>query len=394
MGDVEGWNMKVLVTDGGYENALAIVRSLGKRGSYVSTMSNNPHAVCFYSRYCKENILSPEIVDEEKYEKYLEKILSENKYDLLIPVSTGATLIVAKYKKMLQRYTNLVLPDYEKIVKAMDKKFVYKLSANLGIPYPRTIYPENIKQIESDIKDFHYPIVVKARHQTWFDHLVSYVFSKEELIDICIKMKRKTNEFPILQEYIDGKGYGFFAIYDKGKCKRIFMHKRIREIPPSGGASSCAESYYDEKLRDYGEKILDNLEWHGIAMVEFKKQCEKDDYKIMEINPRFWGSLDLAIVSGIDFPYYLCQIAEGKNLEYSEEYDKNVRFQWIFTREIRHITERPSSLKNFLKDLFNPKIKSDIQINDMLPNIIEARNMLKFYGIAFIKKLWRGISWN
>jgi predicted ATP-grasp superfamily ATP-dependent carboligase len=381
--------MKVLVTDGGYENALAITRSLGRKGINVSVLSDNSKAITFYSRYCKEKILCPKVTDEDRYEKFIEKILSENKYDLLIPVSTGATLTVAKNKNILERYTNLVLSDYDKIVKAMDKRFVYELAADLGIPYPRTIYPENIDQIKNDINGFKYPIVLKARQQTWFGHKVDYAYNKEELKDICIKVKQETGDFPMIQEYINGEGYGFFGFYDKGKCKRIFMHKRIREIPPSGGASACAESYYDDKLKYYGKKILDTLDWHGVAMVEFKKSFD-GAYKIMEVNPRFWGSLDLAIAAGVDFPYYLAQIAKGEDLDYSEQYCRNMKFQWIFTREIRHIIKRPRSLKGFLRDLFDPRVKSDVRIKDILPNVIEAQLILKTYGIKLLKKLVGG----
>lgn len=87
------------------------------------------------------------------------------------------------------------------------------------------------------------------------------------------------------------------------------MHKRIRELYTMGGPSTCAISVYDPKLLDYGLKILGALNWHGIAMVEFKKDSKDGTFKLMEINPKFWGSLDLAIASGIDFPYLLYKMA-------------------------------------------------------------------------------------
>ena len=83
------------------------------------------------------------------------------------------------------------------------------------------------------------------------------------------------------------------------------MHRRIRERLVMGGPSTCAESVYDSKLLDYGLRVLKNLKWHGVAMVEFKKDSIDGEFKLMEINPKFWGSLDLAIASGVDFPYLL-----------------------------------------------------------------------------------------
>lgn len=67
------------------------------------------------------------------------------------------------------------------------------------------------------------------------------------------------------------------------------MHKRMREYPITGGSSTAAESMYDPELRDLGLTLLKALDWHGVAMVEFKKDSRDGKYKLMEINPKFWG---------------------------------------------------------------------------------------------------------
>lgn len=148
------------------------------------------------------------------------------------------------------------------------------------------------------------------------------------------------------------------------------MHRRVREVPPKGGISCCAESFYDPKLKDYGIRLLDNLGWHGVAMVEFRFDTRDNDYKLMEINPKFWGSLDLALTAGADFPYGLCQIGYGQALEYSEEYNRNLRFHWL-VNEAQHLCGRPSSIGDVLADLLNPRVKSNIRLDDVWPNLVE-----------------------
>ena len=105
----------------------------------------------------------------------------------------------------------------------------------------------------------------------------------------------------LVQEYISGFGVGFFALFDHGQPKRVFMHRRLREMPISGGASTAACAYYDETLKEYGLRILSALQWHGVAMVEFKRQQSPDRLVLMEINPKFWGSVELALEAGVDF---------------------------------------------------------------------------------------------
>ncbi len=150
------------------------------------------------------------------------------------------------------------------------------------------------------------------------------------------------------------------------------MHRRIRENPPTGGASSCAASFYDGKLKEYGTRLLDLLGWHGVAMVEFRYDARSGTYKLMEINPKFWGSLDLALAAGVDFPHCLCRMAQGHALDYCEEYDRELRYHWPLSGEIQHVWKRPTSFGAVLADLFDPRVKSNIWLRDIRPNLQEV----------------------
>ena len=59
------------------------------------------------------------------------------------------------------------------------------------------------------------------------------------------------------------------------------------------------------------EKILGHVAWEGVAMVEFLVADDGTPY-LMEVNTRFWGSLQLSIDAGVDFPYLLYQVFAGR----------------------------------------------------------------------------------
>jgi predicted ATP-grasp superfamily ATP-dependent carboligase len=155
------------------------------------------------------------------------------------------------------------------------------------------------------------------------------------------------------------------------------MHRRIREYPPTGGASCCAQSFYDPKLMDYGVRLLDRLNWHGVAMVEFRYDTRDHDYKILEVNPKFWGSLDLALASGVDFPYYVCQMANGESIEYSEDYDRSLRFHWPFSGELQLCCVNPRSSWAVLTDCLDPRVRSNLWLSDWRPNVREAMTAIR-----------------
>ena len=80
-------------------------------------------------------------------------------------------------------------------------------------------------------------------------------------------------------------------------------------MPISGGMSVAAKSIFDKNLQKIGEKIVKKIKWTGLIMLEFKYHANK--YYLIEINPKFWGSLDLAIASNVDFPNKLVSYANG-----------------------------------------------------------------------------------
>ena len=119
--------------------------------------------------------------------------------------------------------------------------------------------------------------------------------------------------FPVLiQERIVGAGLGVFLLRHAGRTEAAFAHRRLREKPPSGGVSVLAEAVeLPPALLERAERLLDCFGWNGVAMVEFKEDAATGEPVLMEVNGRFWGSLQLAIDSGVDFPSRLVALAAG-----------------------------------------------------------------------------------
>ena len=119
-------------------------------------------------------------------------------------------------------------------------------------------------------------------------------------------------------------------------------------------------------------------------MVEFRYDVRDNNYKLLEINPKFWGSLDLALAAGVDFPLGLLQMARGGQLDYSEDYRRELRYHWPLSGEVQHVIQRPSSLMPVLLDLLNPRVRSNIWLSDPRPNVQEA--------VSLFHSSWRRVS--
>jgi len=206
-----------------------------------------------------------------------------------------------------------------------------------------------------------------------------YAMGLNELMRKCRLLSNSSKRSLIIQEYIPGQGYGFFALFNQQKLRAIFMHKRIREYPITGGASTSAESIYDPELKELSVKLLKSLNWHGVAMVEFRKDFRDNKYKLMEINPKFWGSLDLAITSQVDFPYLVCKMALEGDVKPVFNYKIGVKFTWPFPDDFQRFLAKPTSIGDFIKDLIDPRVQKNMTRRDLNPNLMQ---LLKSLAVA------------
>jgi predicted ATP-grasp superfamily ATP-dependent carboligase len=143
----------------------------------------------------------------------------------------------------------------------------------------------------------------------------------------------------LVQEFIPGHGAGVFCLYDRDHAVAWFAHRRIREKPPSGGVSVLCESVpVDPVLKDYAERLLRAAEYRGVAMVEFRITPDGKPY-LMEVNARFWGSLQLAIDCGVDFPWLYYRMLMGEKVEPVTDYQVGRRLRW-FLGDLDHLLIR------------------------------------------------------
>jgi hypothetical protein len=185
--------------------------------------------------------------------------------------------------------------------------------------------------------------------------------SKARFLEFGVPDEIFESSYLLVQTQIRGPGVGFFALYQNGVCKRMFMHERLREMPATGGSSWAAKGMYSARLADQGLRLLDSLNWHGPAMVEFKKDSSREDeYSLMELNPKFWGSLDLAIESGVDFASDTVRVALGEKIETRLDFDSTKFFVWPL-----------ENLREYIKDkeLHQKSYRTNVKLADLLPNI-------------------------
>ena len=360
--------VKILIMDGLQKNTLAAIRTLGREEYYIGVISNYQKLLTlgFYSKYCKEKYtISGSVGNIDRYANEILDLIKNTNFDVLLPVSLKSYLAVSKYKEKFEKAINVTVPDWGKMQIAYNKDKTMEFATNIGIPIPKT----QLLQDKSDLNEIEkYPVVIKSSDAAGC--FVKYSNNRKEIEENFGELNSKSKTNIIAQEYIRGFGCGFYGVYNKGELIAHFLHKRLKEFPITGGPSAVAESYFDEKLFKYGKKLCDALKWHGPIMAEFKYDVENDEYKLIEINPKLWGSLDLTIAAGVNVPEILVKLALDIEIENVNKYSY-VKYKWMFPDEFRVLISDFSlkNLKNFFR--IDKNTKTNVYFDDPLPTIIQ-----------------------
>lgn len=383
--------MTIFVTDGAERTSLAIARSLGKKDIEVHVGESYRFATTSLSKYCKRSFIYPDPqIDCNKFINGLVDILKNMDYDAIYSSREVTTIPISYYKKELEKYTKVPFPDYEKMLITHDKAKTFKFAMECGIPVPKTYFVESTDELEEISDRIEYTVVVKPRCKTTWNNgkpmmlkvtSQNYVTNKNDLIKISDDIFKKSGKMPLIQEYIHGDGYGVEVLFNHGEPRVVFMHKRLREYPITGGASTLRESIYNEKLKDVALDLMEGLEWHGVAMVEFKLDKKDGEPKLMEINGRFWGSLPLSIASGVNFPYLLHKMATEGDVEPVFEYKTGVKCRWLipgdilwFVASLKNRVDKRNVLREFFK--FGGMDYDILSKDDFLPTFGALRVMM------------------
>jgi len=361
----------VLVAEGENPVAIPIIRSLAGKGVNVTAMAGTMRPFARLSKYCSNLILVPPMAREKEYAAAVEKIVKKIKFDALFPIFEWSLIPISRNRDRIGRYVRIPIASHEAILRCYDKLSTLKLAMEKDVPVPKTYLVHNLSELRKVAEKITYPAVVKPRwSMVWQGDKAYYrrggfVNSPEELIATYISIHRYF-PFPMIQEYVPGINFSVAALYNKGRPRAFCCIKVYRAWPPTGGNSCYRESVeLDNEMRVFSERLLGALDWHGIAEVEFRLDARDNVPKLMEINPRFWGSLCVAIKAGVDFPYMLYRIAVDGDINGVFSYKIGVKGRYL-EQEVLYII---SML--FQDKTFNPSVKDE--------RLKVLMNWLKFY---------------
>jgi predicted ATP-grasp superfamily ATP-dependent carboligase len=365
----------VIVTNAKSRIAYNIVRSLGKRGIKVYPADYVPRAMSFASRFSRGHFVYPSpFRDQAAFIKCLVEHSRRLKADVVIPVHEE-TFVLAKFRHLLPKEMKLVLPDYEKILLAHNKDRWTGMARELGIPVPPSCSIDEVRRDNGIAGALRFPVLIKPSQGggAWG---ITQVDSRDDLLRAVEKetyLDRPWDRFFIQEKIEDHDTVCVAMLTKEGGIRAKIAYRQVRDFPVKGGQATFRISLHHEQAEHYFQRLLETLKWHGVCQGDFVVDRKSGVPYLIDINPRFWGSLTQAIASGVDFPYLVYRIAIDGDVAPVEDFREGVMTRWVggdlmtLLPSLRLAKEKLSFLRTFFFPGADRVMYDDWSAADPLP---------------------------
>lgn len=319
----------VLVLDARLGQSLAAVRSLGRRGLRVAAMGSSlrPPLLALDSRWCQQAFTCPVEEGSDAFLPYLEAVLAQTAVPVLMAGSEGTLALLRRYRDRLERQACLALAKEPALAIATSKTRTLEVASQLGMHVPRAALVESATDVPAALREIGLPAVVKpvrswaqGEDQDQGVYVQSSLVTTPDEAQRAVEALERVGMSALFQEFLSGNREVVTFFYANGQIHASWAQWSKRSLPPLGGQAVMRQSIaVPDDMGEPAERLVREIDLEGIASVEFRRDSRGVPY-LMEINPRLWASVELAIRSGVDFPYLLYQWAHGEKIDVVKSY--------------------------------------------------------------------------
>jgi D-aspartate ligase len=364
---------------GGAHVSIAVARSLGRQGVPVWLLANHP--IPTYSRYVKRSFPWCGAEHPDGVSSIIGLAKRHNLQGwVLIATGDQDMRLISKNHALLSQHFRVATPDWETTQWAYDKRLTYQRAAELGIDFPQSFEPRGLGEIERI--DCRFPVILKPAFRKGIDEFTqAKAWKAEDRAQLISLYKRAAalvgNHAIIVQEWIPGGGeaqFSYAALCERGESVVSLTARRTRQHPIDFGRSSTyVESIEQSEVEELACRLLKSLNYTGVIEIEFKHDRRDGQYKLLDVNGRFWTWNGLGALAGVDFPYLAWRQAMGMSVSPARA---QTGMAWMHSsRDIMaaygEITAGSLTLGQYLKSFRKRLAFANFAFDDPMPAIVE-----------------------
>jgi len=364
---------------GGAHVSIAVARSLGRQGIPVCLAANHPLPT--YSRYVARSFPWPGADHPDGIACLIGLARREGLHDwVLIATGDQDMRLISHKRELLAQYFRVTTPGWETIQWIYDKRLTYRRAGEIGIDFPLTFAPRNLREV--DRLDCRFPVILKPAFRAGDDVFTQAKAWKADSREELVALYRRAvalvgDDAVVVQEWIPGSGetqFSYAALCLQGEPTASLVARRSRQHPIDFGRSSTfVETIEQPEVEALGRRFLKSIDYTGVAEVEFKYDRRERRLKLLDVNGRFWTWCGLGDLAGVDFPYLAFRQTLGERIN---PVRARAGVAWMHgSRDIVAALQEAKrgmlGLGGYLKSLRQPLTFASFAADDPMPAVME-----------------------
>lgn len=399
----------VLVLDAVLRQSLVAIRSLGQKNFRVTALETTAHTSvpAFSSSWCEQSAYIPAAEGTAQYLAYLDEVLAQTRARVVITSSDGTIALLRAHRQRLEeRHTRIALAQEPALKQAVDKEQTLALAKELGIGVPPCVIVKTGNDVAAAIAEVGLPVVIKPA-ESWVDntqHRVRFGTALATTLteaQVIVEEPLSLGASMLFQPFLPGRREALSFLYAHNTTYARFAQWAKRTEPQLGGTSVMRQSIaIPNDIGVQAEKLIRAMDLEGYSEVEFRRDAAGKPF-LMEINPRLSASVEIAVRSGMNFPYLLYQWANGEPIQPVQTYRtgrwmRYLRGDFFTTVEALQKRGRPGvtpagkALWEFGSSFFTPTGYDYLDWRDPGPAFVSGMDFMKNrVGKALTRKMLR-----
>ena len=302
-----GGRIEALVTDAHIHPSVWAIRAFGATGVRVRAMAPGRTAPGLWSRGAASRTVAPGA--ERDPAGYAQAVAT-------LAEQEGPLVVYPAQEESIEALLHAELPDtavmpwpIDRLAAIRDKRRLAALAEGVGIATPAGLCEATAAELRTRSLDG--PTVVKPVHKSGMP-MVRVVRTAAELRAAIAAVA--DHEPLILQRHAEGDLVALVLLIARdGRPVARIQQRTRRTWPPDAGASSLVVTEpVDEDLAAASVRMLAAAGFHGLVQLQF--MVGDGPPQLIDANPRYYGSLSLALRSGVNLPALWHAVVTGERL--------------------------------------------------------------------------------
>jgi len=286
------------------------------------------------SRHVSSTWRHPDIVDDPaKFDAALLKHLNRNpQLKLIYPVGENSVRKLASIRADIPPGVLLAMPENDVVDTCLSKPIASQIAEKCQIPVPGNRTVTSTEELRDAVSALGYPSIAKASdsRSLLLDKKCVFIRNGLDLEALVDNWPESRSSF-IVQNEIEGPRYNCDIVAENGQLQLYFESEILRtdRLDYSGNSVFDRSIPPDPVHREYCQRFVAELNYTGIALIQFLRDAHTGKSYFLEANPRTGATIALAVHCGVDLPAAAVRACVGDSSDSDKSYRTKQLQSWL-----------------------------------------------------------------